>query len=449
MSKDEADGKMIEPLPTGLCRCRLPAHLAHRGTKSSPRFAILANRRIEPMIEILRSGNFLTRARLRVYPLILIIGYALSLGFMFATSQGGMDQFGRPLGTDFSEVYAAGVFVRAGEPAKPFDNPAHQAMQERLFGADTPFYSWGYPPYFLAFAGLLAFLPYLGALIFWQGATLLGYLAAIRRIAPFEQALPLALAFPAVYVNLAHGQNGFLTAGLMAGGLVLLDERPVLAGALLGCLVYKPQFCLLLPIALIAGCRWRSVLCAALTVLVMTLATLVAFGGETWMAFLNSLPFSREVVVEQGATGFEKFQTVFGAVRLLGGSIPFAYALQSASTLASAAVIAILWWNDADRRLASAALMGASLLATPYALDYDMMVLGPAIAFFASYGLEHGFRPFEKSVLALAWCAPILARAVAEHAHIPVGVICVMLLFATIAARASRGSSLAFSAARR
>jgi hypothetical protein len=382
------------------------------------------------MIDTLRSGDFLSADRLRVYPLILILAYVLSIGYLFATSHGGMDTFERPLGTDFSEVYAAGVFVREGEPAKPFDNGAHEAMQKRIFGPATPFYSWGYPPYFLALAALLAALPYIAALLLWQAATLAAYLAALWRILPLKGALPLALAFPAVYINLTHGQNGFLTAGLMAGGLVLLDKRPWLAGLLFGLLAYKPQFCVLLPIALIAGFYWRTIAAGVLTLAAMTLASLYGFGIETWTAFLASLPFSREVVIEQGATGFEKFQTLFGAVRLLGGTIPLAYAAQGASTVACAAVIARLWWTKADWRSRSAALLAGSLLATPYALDYDMMVIGPAIALLVSRGLQDGFRPYEKLVLALAWCAPFIARSVAGAAHIPIGVISVALLFA-------------------
>ncbi|SEE56857.1 Protein of unknown function [Rhizobiales bacterium GAS188] len=388
------------------------------------------------MIETMRSGAFLTRERLRMYPLILVIAYALSLGLLFATSHADMDMLGRPLGTDFSEVYAAGIFVREGEPAKPFDNLAHAAMQKTLFGPDAPFYAWGYPPYFLVLAALLSCLPYLVALIVWQAATLSLYLAAMRRIVASKATLLLALGFPAVYVNLTHGQNGFLTASLMAGGLLALDKRPLLAGMLFGCLAYKPQFCVLLPVALIAGRHWRASLAAAAMLAVMTLATLLAFGSETWMAFLDSLPFSRQVIIEQGNTGFEKFQTVFGALRLLGGPIPLAYVLQSTSTIAVAAIVALLWWTGAERRLRSAALMAATLLATPYALDYDMMILGPAIAFLASYGLENGFRPHEKLLLGCVWCVPLLARSTAQYASIPIGVICIALLFVAAVSRA-------------
>ena len=71
--------------------------------------------------------------------------------------------------------------------------------------------------------------------------------------------LLLALAFPAVLVNLGHGQNGFLTAALLGGALVVLDRRPIVAGILFGLLVYKPQFGLMIPLALVAGGHWRTV----------------------------------------------------------------------------------------------------------------------------------------------------------------------------------------------
>ena len=52
--------------------------------------------------------------------------------------------------------------------------------------------------------------------------------------------LQLALAFPAVLVNIGHGQNGLLTAPLIGGALAVLDRRPIVAGILIGLLAYKP-----------------------------------------------------------------------------------------------------------------------------------------------------------------------------------------------------------------
>ena len=63
----------------------------------------------------------------------------------------------------------------------------------------------------------------------------------------------LALAFPATFINLFHGQNGFLNAALLGAALLALDRRPVVAGILFGLLSYKPHLGLLVPLALLAG----------------------------------------------------------------------------------------------------------------------------------------------------------------------------------------------------
>ena len=105
--------------------------------------------------------------------------------------------------------------------------------------------------------------------------------------------LLLALAFPAVFVNLGHGHNGFLTAALLGFALVNLDRRPVVAGILFGLLAYKPQFGLMIPLVLLATGRWRTMLAAAATVAALALAVTLAFGLDTWRAFFDSAGFTR------------------------------------------------------------------------------------------------------------------------------------------------------------
>jgi len=104
---------------------------------------------------------------------------------------------------------------------------------------------------------------------------------------------------------------------------------------------------------------------------------------------------------------------VFSAVRNWGGNLATAYAAQGALALLLAASLAWLWHSDAAFELKAAALAAGSLLATPYVLDYDLVVLAVAIAFLARHGLRCGFRDFEISLLAAAWLVPLLSRAIA------------------------------------
>src|SRR6185503_8880192 len=125
--------------------------------------------------------------------------------------------------------------------------------------------------------------------------------------------------------------------------------------------------------------RWRTLFAAGATVIALTLAVTLVYGTDTWRAFFASAGFTRDVL-EQGGPGWHLIQSVFSFVRMWGGPIPLAYAAQGALALGLAAALVWLWRSQADVALKAAALCLATLLATPYSMDYDMTALAPAIA---------------------------------------------------------------------
>ena len=86
----------------------------------------------------------------------------------------------------------------------------------------------------------------------------------------------------------------------------------------------------------------------------------------------------------------------------------------------------------------TSALATASLLATPYVLDYDLAVLAVAIAFFARHGLNSGFRDYEISLLAAAWIVPLLSRGIAGVTGIPLGLLVLLTFYVFTLRRALR-----------
>jgi hypothetical protein len=198
---------------------------------------------------------------------------------------------------------------------------------------------------------------------------------------------------------------------------------------LIGLLVYKPQFGALIPLALVMGGKWRTIAAACITVAAMFAASLLTLGSGIWQSFAASTHWSEAVLLEQGAVGWEKLQSIFAAVRMWGAGSHTAYATQGALFLMLAATLAWLWRSDAAFELKAAALATACLLATPYVLDYDLVVLAIAIAFFTRDGLKRGFHDYEISVLAAAWLVPLLSRSIAGVAGIPLGLIAMLLLY--------------------
>jgi alpha-1,2-mannosyltransferase len=354
---------------------------------------------------------------------------------LWTSGNGLVDAWGQPVGTDFANPYSAGRMALEGRAATVYDYQTQYAEQRAIFsgGKDHPFYNWPYPPIFLLLAAPLALLPYIPALLVWIAVTFPLYLAAIWAILPRRQALLAATAFPAVFITVGHGHNAFLTAGLLGLGLAHLERRPWFAGMLFGCLAYKPHLGLVLPLILLAAGQWRAFLGAAGAVIVLCATSVAAFGTEPWYAFVESSEVTRTVLLEAVSTGWFKIQSVFSATRGLGGSIALAYGLQAITSLAALCVLGWLWMGGGSGRQAKAAACLSALIVTPYVIDYDMMVLGPAIAFLVARGLEKGFRPYEKSMLAAAWVVPLFARPTAQHLHLPIAQIVMLALFAMIA----------------
>ena len=107
---------------------------------------------------------------------------------------------------------------------------------------------------------------------------------------------------------------------------------------------------------------------------------------------------------------------------------------------ASSIVVARFFLTPAEVGLFSIAFAATALIATPYVLDYDYVVLLITVFFLWKDGEEHGWRPWEKSLLALGWIAPLFARQVAEATLVPLGLMAALALLGVAANRTLRAS---------
>ena len=365
-------------------------------------------------LAFLSRADWLNRRRVRDYCLIFLAVFLATAVWFHAGTTGLVDRRGQPVGTDFINVYAAGVMVGRGDAPGAYRYTRHHLVEREVVGdARIPYFGWHYPPMFLGVAWLLAQMPYATALALYLAVTFALLALVVWRIAPHPLTLLVLLAFPGTFVNLGHGQNAFLTAALLGGGLLLLERRPIAAGVLLGLLSYKPQFGLLIPVALLAGLHVRAILAATATVAAVCLASLGLFGAETWQAFFASTALTQDIILEQGATGWEKIQSSFSMARSLGAPLPLAYGVQFGVTaLATLAVVWTWWRSGADYAVKASVLCVAILLSPPYLLDYDLVVLALPIAFMAALGVRDGFRDWERMALVAAWLLPIVSRGV-------------------------------------
>jgi len=362
----------------------------------------------------------------------LVVAHAVYLAAAYLFGQWVVAPDGGGVPSDFVNVWAAGRLALGGHAAMAYDWPAHKLVEETAIGHQfAGYFGWHYPPTFLFVAAGLALLPYATAYLVWVFATFPAYLAAVRAIVGDRIGYALAAAFPAVLPNFIVGQNGFLTAGLFGGALMLLERRPIAAGVLIGLLTYKPHLGLLFPVALVAGGYWRTLATAATVALAMAAAAWLCFGGAAWAAFVANIGHTSQAFLSDGWADFGKLQTAFGLTRTLGGGEALAWAVQAAVALAAAAAIAALWRSRAVPEIKAAALGAAAMLATPYLYMYDLVVLAVPLAFLFRLGRSRGFLPHEMSGIGVAG----LLILIFPFVKVPVGFAAVLVVAALVARR--------------
>jgi hypothetical protein len=384
-----------------------------------------------------RDGTWLTEDRIRAYAKIIVCMYACVIAYMVYL---GIDPPGDDrarVAKDFAQVWAAGKAVLQGHPLAPYDLNAHLANLHAQFGAKAPNYVWVYPPFCLVVAAALALLPFMAALAVEQALMLAVYVRSIGSILPQRVAILCALASPAVIISIGYGQVATLTAGLAGTAAASLDNRPMLAGVLFACMAYKPQLGVAIPVALIAGRRWKTLTAGAAAIGALVVACTGEFGWASWLDFAASMHTAGTIVFARGAVDWFKLQSVFAAARMWGVPANAAWMAQGAVSLAALGAVAWAWMRVGDTRLKMALLLVAGLLCTPYCFEYDMAVFGPAIALSVSYGLECGFVPWEKTLLAVFFISPLFGGLVGHHAHLPLGLAAIggfMIMLARIIA---------------
>ena len=345
-----------------------------------------------------------------VFPILSVLVCVRLLTAAYWPAEGGLDVAHHQIGRDFINTWAGPQLAFSGRLGLLFDFDAYQAAISELFGAPLPWHAWSYPLFCLFLFWPLAQLPYFAALAAWTFG-LFAIFAAMTLSRVERSALPLLLLLlllaPATLINAAGGQNGFLTACLLVGGILLLDRRPVLAGILFGLLTYKPHLGLVVPFVLLALGAWRTIAAATVTAILLMAASVALFGLEAWRSYFQVTAGLQVRVLEQ----FSDFGPLMVTSVMVGVARTFGVSLQTGITAQIAVavpVIALAVWairqtSDPARR--AFVLVTATLLATPYAMVYDFCALTAVMAW-------RLFRPqplgaLRTAIILVAWLMPV------------------------------------------
>jgi arabinofuranan 3-O-arabinosyltransferase len=384
--------------------------------------------------------------RLLAYGYTFPVFYAAFFLYLYKQGLWLLNKDGMPVYHDFTYHYAGAMQVLRDDVASLYDPREFLRLQEAVVGpGQARFTIWPYPPTFLLILMPFAMLPYVAAFLTWEIVSLVAFVAVVYFIVRRPAAIALALASPFTAWNFLAGQSGFLTGALLGASLLLLERRPMLAGAFIGCLSYKPQFGVLFPIALIAANQWRAVASAAAAIVAWAGVSIVALGTRPWAMFPRELAMQAGVnLLAEPDTQWGYLQTVYGLVRHFNGAAGLAWLVQGVTAFAVAAIVWIVWRSRVHYALKAATLSAAVFIATPYTLAYDLAGIAVPIAFLAAEQLRRGVLKGEQTVLLglFATSLPILFTA----GRAPLGAPIMLVLLCLILHRAiGNGRQVAFA----
>lgn len=253
----------------------------------------------------------------------------------------------QPPGADFAPVWTAAAHLSSA-----YDIAAiTQAQPEFANLGQRPF---AYPP-----TALLLFAP-LGLLPFWLSYAVfnLAGLSLFIWASLRTGAAWWIVIFPPLLLVAHVGQPSLLVGGLILSGLAFPAARGVLFGI---AAALKPQLCLFLPLVFLFERDLRGATIAAAVAAGLAILATLSFGVEAWAQWISA---ARDLVGV--ATSNPKLSH---------------YMFNSNPLLLALPALALVWvMRSSQPAFLFAALIGAALLVSPYAMNYEAALLAPAFA---------------------------------------------------------------------
>ena len=365
------------------------------------------------------AAHWLNADRLQFYSIGALISYAAAAAIYLFQAVWMPHEYISPLAIDFLPFWSASHLALQGHAVDAYNFAVLGKIESAAVGHPTGILLWLYPPSFLLFVYPFALLPWKIAATIFLGCTYVVFVKSIHVIVGRKEALLVAMAFPGTALVVVAGQNGLLTASLVAFGLALLGRRPVLAGICFGVLCVKPQLAVLVPLALLCSRSWRALAALAVTALSMLAVSVAIFGADTLAAFVHNMG-TVAGYVETGRAALYRIPSGYSLVKLMHLPTTLANAVQAVSALSAAAAVCYAWSRPASHPLRAATLVCASLMVSPYLYDYDLAWLGVFIASYTKHGMERGWRPWHREWLIVLWLMPWFGVLVVSHIHVQV-----------------------------
>ncbi|HEX6821043.1 MAG TPA: glycosyltransferase family 87 protein [Candidatus Sulfotelmatobacter sp.] len=280
----------------------------------------------------------------------------------------------------------------------------------------------------------LARLSFLKAAFVWAVFNLTLYLAciyAVWRCLPNLRphraiVITAAFAFPPLFHFFVRGQFSVLV--LLCFTLAFLSlrkRRNWLAGVALGCMIFKPQFLLAIPLILLLSRSWSILAGLVLSSFAQLVFARLYFGPAVMQTyFALALHPSTWIGVAELSLAPIQMHSLrsFWSLLIAWHQVAFVlYLLCSALVLG---VAVIVWKSTSELALRYSALSFAAILVNPHLFVYDLLMLAPALLILVEWSLDRGSatRSVMSVLLYLSFVLP-LAGPLSRWTHLQLSVI--------------------------
>jgi alpha-1,2-mannosyltransferase len=405
---------------------------------------------------------FLNAKRLRDYPRLMLIAAWLVIGINLLFHQGWIGAFGQVIGGDFIMFYSTGQIYRS-EPGLIFDYDTQINTQQKLV---RPTILPGYnpymnPPYVAPFYSLWTFLSLHSAFILWTISALSSvFLTAFMLLKlvhvkgktselSYTQLVIIILSFFPFIEGLLAGQNHWITLLLVTGIVFsMIKEKPYAAGIFAGLLVYKPQFVLGFIIIWLVWKKFKSLFSFCLVALSWGGLFLLANGFGLFHIYMQQSQVFMGLPYIEGFPNY-LLVTFYGLLTSIFPQNIQSVLFTLSNLLFILGAAGLVWLAYALRnhnvRTQVPAIVAAlllPLLATPYALLHDMVILIPAFVLWTIYNNSSEFiklsfvtylgaflLTFIGALTKIAWisllimgiCAAMISWSLSNRKHLPEG----------------------------
>lgn len=328
------------------------------------------------------------------------------MGWILAITAGVLRLHWHVRGDDFDQIWAAGRLMLRGLPCAPYMPGLLDIYIRGLTGIQGIVYLFVYPPPTLIFAIPFGVGGLAASEIAFVTFAICSLCVALRLTIRLNRAaLTACVLSPAALVSFLSGQGGALEAALLVPCLAVGGSRPLLAGLLAGCLIWKPQAAILVPVCFLAGGRIRALLAAAAVTLVFVVGSTAWMGTLPWRLWWATLPHLTSDLMNRDLFVYYMASPLASMV-VLHAPWAAAVAMQAAATIAAMAVAWVAWRRAPGNPVAVAAALALTPLAAPYSFTYDMVGATIAVAMILVCVPGKEFKRWEMAAMGTVWAAP-------------------------------------------